>query len=167
MTAHPAYTKAYFTRRSFTGLATTFLATTALAACSGTTPAQIAATLANAQAEASAIYTAVKGFVPATLTAPIQTALSAAQTAVTAFQAVKPGQSGLQAGEAVVNALVPLLTLIPIPGVSSPAIIAGLGLVEAFANGIAAVATPAPSAAVGAEPVVVIPAPIPIPVPVA
>lgn len=137
-----------------------------LAACTSETTTQIAATLENAQSEVIAIWTAVQGFVPSTLTAPITQVLQAAQTAVTAFEAITTASSGLAAAEAAVNALEPLLSLLPLPGVTVASIKAGIVLVEAFAQGIATIAAPAPSAAVGAEPVRAIAAPVPILVPV-
>ena len=163
----PIYTESrtLFSRRSLIAAAALGVPAAVLAGC-GQTPAQIFATLGNAQAEISAVWTAVKSFVPANASAAITTAINTEQTAVSAFLAIPAGANGIQAAEAVLKGLTPLLSLLPIARPTLADINLGLSLVEAFISGLPSVPAPA-TPNVGAAPITVIPAPIPIRVPVA
>jgi hypothetical protein len=136
-----------------------------ITACSATTTATVPVTLTNAQQEAAALVTAFTALAGSNPSPAVATALKAAQAAEAAFAAVQPGKTEIQDAEAVVNELEPLISLIPIPGVSALEIDAGIALVEGLVNGATAVAAPATTPALGAVPTKVIAAPIPIAIP--
>lgn len=159
-------------RRAFLGSA--ILASTALAACSSLTAIAnetVPVTLAGAQAEATAIYAALKQIASGlVLTTSETNILSDFGKAAAAFAGITPGETYLAAADQVIADVTPALAVVGVSGATLIDINAGIALIEGLVNGLTAVPVPAVPAtpAVGAKPVVVIgaTAPIPIAVPV-
>lgn len=169
-----------FTRRTILKMSTATLAAPAvLGGCSllknGKNPLQlqVKVTLANAQAQASAMLeaaTVVEQSAVKVLSKAAQAtaakALAAAQTAVKAFTGLKSGSSSVATfATNVISALSQVVAVIPMPPATSMAVTEGLALLQALIAGLSSITVAQPtglSAGVGATRV--IPAPIPIPV---
>ncbi len=126
--------------------------------------------LANAQAEAKSIYTALGSF--ATVLAdslPAKAQVEAAYTdlgkLVRIFANVPDGSSGIaQAAQSVISSAQALLALLPLPVATATAISTGLLLISALLTGVSSITVPvAAPAPLGIRAVPVIPGPVPIP----
>lgn len=142
-----------------------------IAACSKPLNTVITVNLANAQAEAVTIETALKAVyedVSATLSATIQNQAAAMlqdlDAAVKAFTSLPSGTTTYAAfANAVLGVINPLVALLPLPPATKAAITTGTLLISGLINGLASVSLPPPSAAVGVSAVRIIPGPVPVP----
>lgn len=127
--------------------------------------------LANAQAEAKAIYSALTAFVeeltstlPPSMKAKAETAYADLGKVVSVFAGLPDGSSTIpQAAQAVIAAVQSLVPLLPLPAATTAAISTGLLLISALIAGVSSITVPAPVAAAGVRAVPVVSGPIPIP----
>jgi hypothetical protein len=162
-----------FSRRRIFGASALAVTAAGFSGCGLVTINQgtVTVNLANAQAEAKAIYSALTAFV-AELTNTLQPGMKAeAETAyadlgkVVAVFAVLPNGSSTipQAAQAVIAAVQSLVPLLPLPVATTSAISTGLLLISALIAGVSSITVPAPAVVVGVRAVPVVSGPIPIP----
>lgn len=163
------------TRRAALFGATSGLFLATLDACTngtvspGTTVVQVS--LANAQAEATTLYTALTTFartVLAALSAQVQgmisEGLSVLDSTVSTFTALPFGSITYAAlAQDVVTAVAKVVPLLPLPAVSQLAITEGMALLSALVAGASTITVSKPTTASARFGAKVVPGPIPIP----
>jgi hypothetical protein len=145
---------------------------TALAACS-TNPldVKIVVNLATAQAQATATYDALQGFVQTAAAAagPAGAVVTAAYadlgTLVADFAALPSGATtAATLAQSILSAVAKVMSLVPLPPATSTAISAGLAILSALMAGLSSITVVSPSSTstVGATRVISAPVPIPL-----
>jgi hypothetical protein len=144
-----------------------------LAGCATTTQPPVVS-LASAQAEASAILTALEAgatvYADASTTTPSEAAavervLAVAQAGVAAFQAAQANETPMQLAQTVSQEIVAVLAVLPIDPATKTAIDAGLAVIDALVAGLAVAPAVPIASALPARSEAPLPAPVPIPMP--
>jgi hypothetical protein len=150
---------------------TSALAPLALAGCvSQTTANTIAVTLANAQAEANTILTALqtlipnlKSTIPAGIVSAVNADLTTLENDVSSFVLLTPGSSYVANAQAVIKDVSLLLPILPLPTATSFAISMGLSLISGLLAGVSSMSIPTIPASSSVSAHAVVPGPIPVP----